>query len=249
MVKERRESLESEGEGESEADDDLDLVDPSSLSILMEYRKKTEQLTKDLNEKDTKLKLLQNECESLVKISKEDTARLEEKSAEIQRLKRSNAKLQKENVDMKRDMRSNVSNTDSTPKPTKPKAANIKSRQTLYIPSTQKLGLSAQRQKAKDTLLADFEPDEIKIDEIESNIFNKISESVDKIFNAQFSDTRTTFTGYKLEANDLFANLDKPRHTISSKSKDRKRSMEERFKEIAELPEEEERETKREISG
>lgn len=63
----------SEGEGEGEEDDnqdDIDLADIGSLSIINDYRVKTENLQKELKEKDTKLKLLQNECESLLKISK-----------------------------------------------------------------------------------------------------------------------------------------------------------------------------------
>ena len=47
----------SDAEGESEQDDnedDIDLADIGSLSIINEYRVKTENLNKELKEKDTK---------------------------------------------------------------------------------------------------------------------------------------------------------------------------------------------------
>lgn len=202
-------------------------------------------LNKELQDKETRLRLLQNECDTFVKISKEDTARLEEKSEEIQRLKRNNNKLQKENVDLKRGKR-NAGKPDFNPKQIR--KSSTSTRQSLYVPSTQKLGISKEKRKSKDTasLLGDFEPDDTKINEIESNIFNKISESVDKIFNAQVSDSRSTFTGFKMTTNDLVVNQDNYRMTLANPKIQRRNSLDEKFMEIAELPEEEDRDTKKE---
>jgi len=66
----QRKASEGEGEGEDDEEDDIDLADIGSLSVISEYRAKNEQLTKDLQERETKFKLIQNECESLLKISK-----------------------------------------------------------------------------------------------------------------------------------------------------------------------------------
>lgn len=55
---------EGEGEGEDEDEDDneeIDLADIGSLSIISEYRAKNEKLVRDLQEKEKKIKLLQNE--------------------------------------------------------------------------------------------------------------------------------------------------------------------------------------------
>ena len=195
--------------------------------------------------------MLQNECDNFVKISKEDTARLEEKSEEIQRLKRNNNKLQKENVDLKREKR-NKGKSEVTPTKQSIRKANTSARQSLYIPSTQKLGISSKKRQSKDTstLLADLEPDDAKINEIEHNIFNKISESVDKIFNAQLSDSRSTFTGFKISTNDLDLSQSQDNHRMTmakpTASQQNKKSLDDKFKEIAELPEEEDRDTKKE---
>lgn len=64
-----KEKAEGEGEGEDEGDEEeIDLADIGSLSIISEYRAKNEQLARDLQDKEKKIKLLQNEWESLLKI-------------------------------------------------------------------------------------------------------------------------------------------------------------------------------------
>jgi hypothetical protein len=61
---------EAEGEDSDSEFEDIDFTDIGSMNIITEYRAKNEKLNKDLQEKMTKLKLIQNECESLLKISK-----------------------------------------------------------------------------------------------------------------------------------------------------------------------------------
>lgn len=61
ILQEERQKNKQEGEGEDDFEDELDFVDIGTLSILNEYRFKNENLTKDLQEKDTKIKLLQSE--------------------------------------------------------------------------------------------------------------------------------------------------------------------------------------------
>lgn len=199
-----------------------------------------------MQEKETKLKLLQNECESLLKMSKEDTERLEEKAQEIQRLKRTNAKLQKENVNLKRDKRNaGKPDTDFTPRPATGRSRA--SRGTLYVPSTQKLGLGKKKKSSKEVedLFNSFDYDE-KIDQIGNNIFNKITETVDKICNVPKFERRATFTGYSMEPPDLSYNPDTYRmQTIVDKTPKDKDKFEENFKEITEAPEDEERDTRK----
>ena len=61
QARERRDS-EAEGEEDEDLDDDeLDFADIGSLSIINEYRAKNEKLAKELQERETKLRLLQNE--------------------------------------------------------------------------------------------------------------------------------------------------------------------------------------------
>ena len=166
-------------------------------------------------------------------------------------MKRNNNKLQKENVDLKRGKR-NAGKSEVTPTKQPIKRENTLKRQSLYIPSTQKLGISNKKRQSKDTstLFADLEPDDAKIEEIEHNIFNKISESVDKIFNAQLSDSRSTFTGFKISTDDLILSQSQDNYRMTmakpTSSQKRRKSFDEKFKEIAELPEEEDRDTKKE---
>ena len=149
-------------------------------------------------------------------------------------------KLQNENVTLKRDKN----------KPAKPeheifpkKQQNISMRGSMYVPSTQRLIIVPKRRESKDTsLIGDLEPDEDKIKEIESNIFNKISQSVEKIFNLNSTESRMTFSIPKLNAGfDLDKNL--RMQTVYEKENKRRKSIEDRFKEIAEASDEEERET------
>lgn len=162
---------------------------------------------------------------------------------EIQRLKRSNNKLQKENADLKREKR-NAGKGEVTVSSSAPA---LRHRNTMYIPSTQKIGLRKKRKSSKeDGLMDNFEPDEDKIDEIEANIFTKITESVEKIFNVNPFDTRSTFTGYSMMASNLEFNPEiERRQTLHFKQNERKHSIEDRFQEIAEVPEEEEKETRK----
>jgi hypothetical protein len=172
-------------------------------------------------------------------IGKEETDRLEEKSKEIQRLKRTINKLQKENVTLKRDKR--VASKPEVEQVNK----NYRKRNTLYVPSTQKIGLNKKRKQSKDEVTVEgFEPDENMMDVIENNIFSKITESVDKIFNLQNFDARSTFSGYKMNAQGLDIDDTFARMTIANKPA-RRDSFEDRLQEIAELEEEDERDNRR----
>jgi hypothetical protein len=170
----------------------------------------------------------------------EDTDRLEEKSKEIQRFKRTINKLQKENVTLKRDKR-NVG------KPEVEKVIpNRRKRNTLYIPSTQTLGLKKKRKQSKDDqVIEGFEPDGNMIDEIENNIFSKITESVDKIFNIQNFDPRSTFTNYKMKNQEIDVGEEVASRMTIVNQPERRSSFEDRLQEIAELEDEDERGTKR----
>jgi hypothetical protein len=163
---------------------------------------------------------------------------------EIQRLKRSNNKLQKENVDLKREKR-NAGKGEVTVHLSSTPA--LRHRNTMYIPSTQKIGLRKKRKTSNENgLMENFEPDENKIDQIEANIFTKITESVEKIFNVNPFDTRSTFTGYSMITSSLDFNPEiERRQTLHFKQNERKHSIEDRFQEIAEVPEEEEKETRK----
>ena len=68
-LNEEKQKDRQEGEGEDDFEDELDFADIGTLSIVNEYRFKNEKLSKDLQDKDTKIKLIQKECESLLKIS------------------------------------------------------------------------------------------------------------------------------------------------------------------------------------
>ena len=174
-------------------------------------------------------------------IGKEDTDRLEEKSKEIQRLKRTNNKLQKENMILRREKR-NVGKGEVNYPAARPK---LQSRKTMYIPSTQKIGFGKRKKKNSNDFsnFEKFEYDENKIDEIENNIFSKITESVDKIFNLPTMDARSTFSGYQMLGNQLDTSHDNSyRMTIAEKKNDR--DIVEAFDQIAEVPEEEERDTR-----
>ena len=114
----------------------------------------------------------------------------------------------------------------------------------MYIPSTQKLGLKKKKKNSQDFEdLQNFEPDEHKIEEIENNIFSKITESVDKIFNIQ--DTRSTFTGYAMIGTDLEADHGNNYRMSVAVKEDKTLKVQDQFDEIVEAPEEEEKETKR----
>ena len=69
--KENNKPKEGEGEDDEEDSDEMDFTDIGSLSILDQYRNKNERLTKEIQEKEWKIKLLQNECETFLKISKQ----------------------------------------------------------------------------------------------------------------------------------------------------------------------------------
>lgn len=127
------------------------------------------------------------------------------------------------------------------------KQPKLRPRNTMYIPSTQKIGLTRKRKQSTDsTLLDDFEPDENKIDEIENNIFSKITESVDKIFNQPAFESRATFSGYSMLTPDLDCPTPDNRFRMTMKQPDdRHNSIEDQFQEIAEAPEEEEKETRK----
>lgn len=62
--------VDAEGEDSDSEFEDIDFTDIGSMNIITEYRAKNEKLAKDLQDKQTKLKLMQNECESLLKIGK-----------------------------------------------------------------------------------------------------------------------------------------------------------------------------------
>ncbi|CAI2359358.1 unnamed protein product [Moneuplotes crassus] len=238
--------VKDEAEGESDEDsEEMDFSDLGGVSILDEYRDKNSKLEKEVKEKDTKLKLLQNECESLLKMGKEDTDRLEEKSKEIQRLKRTNNKLQKENVTLKREQRNAGKAEVSYPAAPQPRR---ESRNTMYIPSTQKIGLKSRKRKnSKDMKnIENFELDENKIDEIESNIFTKITESVDKIFNLPNTDARSTFSGYQIFGGPTLGDAKDSefRMTVNDKTNKDHTSVKP-FGEIEEVPEEEEKESRK----
>jgi hypothetical protein len=115
----------------------------------------------------------------------------------------------------------------------------------MYIPSTQKIGLKKRRKQSDNSLLDNFEPDENKIDEIEASIFNKITESVDKIFNVQSTEHRASFSGYQIFGNGLDFDIQERGQTIKKVNNERANSMEEHFQEIAEVPEEEEKDTRK----
>lgn len=155
-------------------------------------------------------------------------------------MKRTINKLQKENVTLKRDKR--VASKPEVEQVNK----NYRKRNTLYIPSTQKIGLNKKRKQSNDEInIEGFEPDENMMDAIESNIFSKITESVDKIFNLQNFDARSTFSGYKMSAQGLDIDNDtSARMTIANKPA-RRDSFEDRLQEIAELEEEDERDNRR----
>lgn len=180
---------------------------------------------------------------NLINKGKEDTERIEEKIKEIQRLKRTNNKLQKENVDLKREKR----NAGKPEVEVSTKGPKLRPRNTMYIPSTQKLAFNKKLKQAKDSSLLDaVEHDENKLDEIENDIFTKITESVDKIFKLPSLDARSTFSGYKMLTPDLDLTKDRPRtQTINEGTRERRHSIEERFQEIAEADEEEEKETRK----
>ena len=114
----------------------------------------------------------------------------------------------------------------------------------MYVPSTQRLVVGSKRRESKDTsILFDLEPNEDKINEIESNIFNKISESVEKIFNLASNESRMTFNIPKLKSGGIDLDQNFRMQTVFEKEPKRRKSIEDRFKEIAEASEEDERET------
>lgn len=176
-------------------------------------------------------------------LDKEDTERLEEKSLEIQRLKRTINKLQNENVTLKRDKKTPVP-VKIEPEPILKRSQTTNMRGSMYVPSTQRLVVGSKRRESKDTsILFDLEPNEDKINEIESNIFNKISESVEKIFNLASNESRMTFNIPKLKSGGIDLDQNFRMQTIFEKEPKRRKSIEDRFKEIAEASEEDERET------
>lgn len=170
---------------------------------------------------------------------------MEEKSKEIQRLKRTNNKLQKENVALKRDKRNAGKGEVSYPAAPMPR---LESRNTMYIPSTQKIGLkNRKRKKSKDmNNLENFELDENKIDQIETNIFTKITESVDKIFNLPDAGARSTFSGYQMFGGPTLGDTSGSnfRMTMNEKS-NQDANGSKGFDEIEEAPEEEEKESRK----
>lgn len=151
--------------------------------------------------------------------------------------------MQKENVELKRDKR----NVGKPEVEVSSKGPKLKPRNTMYIPSTQKIAFGKKLKQAKDSsLLDEVEHDENKLDEIEHDIFTKITESVDKIFKLPSLDARSTFSGYKMLSTDFELTKDRPRvQTIREKPSERRHSIEERFQQIAEADEEEEKETRK----
>jgi len=62
IKEEQRKENEAEGEGEEEEDsDEIDFTDIANFSVLDQYRSKNESLSKELQDKEGKIKLLQNE--------------------------------------------------------------------------------------------------------------------------------------------------------------------------------------------
>lgn len=162
---------------------------------------------------------------------------------EIQRLKRTINKLQNENVTLKRDKKAPVK---IEPEPAFKRSQTTNMRGSMYVPSTQRLVVGSKRRESKDTsILFDLEPDEDKINEIESNIFNKITESVEKIFNLTTNESRMTFNIPKVKSGGMDFDQNFRMQTIFDKVPKRRKSIEDRFKEIAEASEEDERETYR----
>ncbi len=75
------------------------------IGILEEYQKQTEELKKELTQKDQELSNLHKEHEHLLEGVKRDTSIMEKKEQEIERIKRSVQKLQKENAQIKAEQR------------------------------------------------------------------------------------------------------------------------------------------------
>lgn len=109
------------------------------------------------------------------------------------------------------------------------------------MPSAQKLVIPARAKPSNNELLDNFEPDEKKLNEIENNIFNKISESVEKIFSIPiFEPTRLTFNSKSISSKILEQDESKRLQSVIEKGTNRKNSIEDRFKEIEEADEEDE---------
>lgn len=70
QAKDRQGKPQKEGEGEDDQEGDELYFDFATMSIVEEVQEKNQKLTKELQDREARLHLLQNECDSLLNISK-----------------------------------------------------------------------------------------------------------------------------------------------------------------------------------